>query len=176
MKLKFLIFLALLAHMLSPAFADKSNKDISFYLGTFDVIDKEGDDQSTLLGMEHRNPDLFRDTPLGKFSPVSGGFMTGDSSVYLYTGIEGIISIFVPHCILTGKTIFSDYGYGIDCIGNTWVAAGSSESNASAFVLMYSLLLSLPGHLCARVSFHPPPPSIHHLGEYGPCLVVFVAC
>ena len=32
MKLKFLIFLALLAHMLSPAFADKSNKDISFYL------------------------------------------------------------------------------------------------------------------------------------------------
>ena len=49
MKLKFLIFLALLAHMLSPAFAEKSNKDISFYLGTFDVIDKEGDDQSTLL-------------------------------------------------------------------------------------------------------------------------------
>lgn len=26
----------------------------------------------------------------------------------LYTGIEGIISIFVPHCILTGKTIFSE--------------------------------------------------------------------
>ena len=89
MKLKFFIFLALLAHMLSPAFADKSNKDISFYLGTFDVIDKEGDDQSTLLGMEHRNPDLFRDTPLGKFSPVSGGFVTGNNSLYLYTGVEG---------------------------------------------------------------------------------------
>ena len=89
MKLKFLIFLALLAHMLSPAFAEKSNKDISFYLGTFDVIDKEGDDQSTLLGMEHRNPDLFRDTLLGKFSPVSGGFVTGNNSLYLYTGIEG---------------------------------------------------------------------------------------
>ena len=39
---------------------------------------------------------------------------------------------------ITGKTIFSDYGYGIDCIGNTWVAAGSSESDASAFVLAYS--------------------------------------
>ena len=39
--------------------------------------------------MEHRNPNLFRDTYLGKFSPVSGGFMTGKSSVYLYTGVEG---------------------------------------------------------------------------------------
>ena len=30
------------------------------------------------------------------------------SDEILYTGIEGIISIFVPHCILTGKTIFSE--------------------------------------------------------------------
>ena len=29
------------------------------------------------------------------------------SDEILYTGIEGVISIFVPHCILTGKTIFS---------------------------------------------------------------------
>ena len=36
-----------------------------------------------------KNPNLFRNTFLGKFSPVSGGFMTGDSSVYLYTGVEG---------------------------------------------------------------------------------------
>jgi len=66
-----------------------SNNDISFYAGTFDVIDKEGDDQSTLFGIEHKNPNLFRDTFLGKFKPVTGGFMTGKSSVYLYTGVEG---------------------------------------------------------------------------------------
>jgi len=89
MKFKFLIFLALLTYMLNPALADTGNKEISVYTGTFDVIDKEGDDQSTLLGVEHRNPDLFRNTLLGKFSPVSGGFVTGDNSVYLYTGIEG---------------------------------------------------------------------------------------
>ena len=89
MKFKFLIFLALLAYMVNPALADKGNNDISFYTGTFDVIDKEGDDQTTLFGIEHKNPNLFRNTFLGKFSPVSGGFMTGDSSVYLYTGIEG---------------------------------------------------------------------------------------
>ena len=89
MKLKLLVFLALLNFMVNPALAEDGNKEISFYTGTFDVIDKEGDDQTSLFGIEHKNPDLFRDTFLGKFSPVSGGFMTGDSSVYLYTGVEG---------------------------------------------------------------------------------------
>ena len=64
------------------------NKEISFYTGTFDLIDKEGDDKTTLFGVEHKNPNLSRDTFLGKFKPVSGAFMTGKSSVYLYTGVE----------------------------------------------------------------------------------------
>ena len=68
--------------------SNSSNKDISFYTGTFDLIDKEGDDKTTFFGMEHKNPDLFRDTFLGKFKPVTGAFMTGNSSVYLYTGVE----------------------------------------------------------------------------------------
>jgi len=89
MKLKHLIFLVLLSFILNPALADEGNKEILVYTGTFDVIDKEGDDQTSLFGIEHKNPNLFRNTFLGKFSPVSGGFMTGDSSVYLYTGIEG---------------------------------------------------------------------------------------
>ena len=89
MNLKLLVFLALLSFMANPALAEEGNKQISFYTGTFDVIDKEGDDQTSLFGIEHKNPNLFRDTFLGKFSPVSGGFMTGDSSVYLYTGVEG---------------------------------------------------------------------------------------
>ena len=89
MKLKLLIFLALFSFMLNSVLADEGNKEISFYTGTFDVIDKEGDDKTSLFGIEHKNPNLFRNTILGKFSPVSGGFMTGDSSVYLYTGVEG---------------------------------------------------------------------------------------
>ena len=89
MKLNFLIVLSLLTFMLNPILADEGENDISLYVGTFDVIDKEGDDQTTLFGVEHKNSNLFRNTFLGKISPVSGGFMTGDSSVYLYTGIEG---------------------------------------------------------------------------------------
>ena len=89
MKLKHLIFLVLFSFILNSALAEEGNKEILVYTGTFDVIDKEGDDQTSLFGIEHKNPNLFRNTFLGKFSPVSGGFMTGDSSVYLYTGVEG---------------------------------------------------------------------------------------
>ena len=87
-KISLLFFLLFVTLFISgKTFAE--NKNIALYAGTFDGIDKEGDDQSSLVGIEHRNPNLFRNTFLGKFSPVSGGFMTGDSSLYLYTGIEG---------------------------------------------------------------------------------------
>ena len=89
MNLKSLLVLVFTVLATSNLVADEGDVDISFYTGTFDVIDKEGDDQTSLFGIEHKNPNLFRDTFLGKFKPVTGAFMTGDSSVYLYTGIEG---------------------------------------------------------------------------------------
>ena len=89
MKFKALISALILLWSLNSVNADEGNQNISFYTGTFDLLDKEGDDQTTLFGIEHKNPNLFRDTFLGKFKPVSGAFMTGKSSVYLYTGIEG---------------------------------------------------------------------------------------
>ena len=88
MKLKLLVALLITILTFSKVNADQGNADISFYTGTFDVIDKEGDDQTTLFGIEHKNPNLFRNTLLGKFKPVTGAFMTGDSSVYLYAGVE----------------------------------------------------------------------------------------
>jgi len=89
MKLKLLITVLTALFAFNQLIADEDNSDVSVYTGTFDVLDKEGDDQTTLLGIEHKNPNLFRDTVLGKFKPVTGAFMTGDSSIYLYTGIEG---------------------------------------------------------------------------------------
>tara|TARA_Y100000992_G_C21110585_1_gene417107 strand:- start:114 stop:617 length:504 start_codon:yes stop_codon:yes gene_type:complete len=89
MKFKFFIIVGLFVSVLNFSQADELGNDISFYAGTFDVIDKEGDDQSSLIGLEHKNPDLFRDTFLGKFSPVTGGFVTTNSGAYIYTGIEG---------------------------------------------------------------------------------------
>ena len=66
----------------------KNEHQYNFYSGTFDVIDKEGDAKTTLVGIQHNNDNLFRETFLGKFSPLTGAFMTGDNSLYLYTGIQ----------------------------------------------------------------------------------------
>ena len=92
------IFLILVLALFSFAAKAEVNKNISghkynFYAGTFDTIDKEGDDQATMYGLEHNNPILFRDTFVGKFSPITGGFISGNSSVYLYTGVQALYDL-----------------------------------------------------------------------------------
>ena len=89
MRFKFLIALFTVILTFSFVKAEEKNAEYSFYTGTFDLIDEEGDDKTSLFGVEHKNPDLFRDTFLGKFKPVTGAFMTGNSSAYFYTGVEG---------------------------------------------------------------------------------------
>ena len=93
MNLKKIYLLIILIVFLSPANSEtldslKDGHEYSLYSGTFDTIDKEGDDQTTLMGFEHRDSSLFRNTILGKFSPITGGFISGKDSIYLYTGIE----------------------------------------------------------------------------------------
>ena len=44
MKFKFCLILCLFLSVFSFSQADDTKNDVSFYLGTFDVIDKEGDD------------------------------------------------------------------------------------------------------------------------------------
>ena len=88
MKLRFVLTIFLILSFKQVS-ALSENLDVSVYTGTFDVIDEEGDDQTTLIGIEHRNTDLFRNTFLGKFAPVTGAFVTGKDSLYFYTGIEG---------------------------------------------------------------------------------------
>ena len=82
------LLIILLSFPISFANSNEANNRFSLYVGTFDVIDKENDDKSTLFGIEHNNTDLFKDTFLGKFSPISGGFLTKKDSIYLYTGVQ----------------------------------------------------------------------------------------
>ena len=90
----FLLLLLFLTPVESQELEVLNNKSqYSFYTGTFDLIDKEGDDQTGLFGIEHQDPNLFRDTFLGKFSPLTGAFMTGKSSIYLYTGVQAQYNI-----------------------------------------------------------------------------------
>ena len=69
MKLQKLYLLLSLLLLFTPV---KSENEYTFYLGTFDTIDKEGDDEATLYGLEHNNPVLFKDTKVSySYSHIS---------------------------------------------------------------------------------------------------------
>ncbi len=77
---------------------DEENHNISIYTGNFDINGEVGEHKTNLMGVEHKNKDLFRNTWVGRFSPTTGAFVTGEKSVYLYTGVEadynlGLITI-----------------------------------------------------------------------------------
>ena len=59
MNFRLFIIFASIIFLTSSTQADESTVDLSFYTGTFDVIDDEGDDKTSLFGIEHKNPDLF---------------------------------------------------------------------------------------------------------------------
>ena len=44
--------------------------------------------KSTLIGFQHQNEELNRDTFLGNISPITGAMITGDNATYIYTGIQ----------------------------------------------------------------------------------------
>ena len=63
-----------------------SNTEFSVYSGMFDFSD-EGK-KSTLIGFQHQNEDLNRDTFLGNLSPITGALVTADNASYVYTGVQ----------------------------------------------------------------------------------------
>ena len=62
------------------------NTEFSVYTGMFDFSD-EGK-KSTLIGFQHQNENLYRDTFLGNLSPITGALITADNAAYFYTGVE----------------------------------------------------------------------------------------
>ena len=65
---------------------DNKNTELNFYTGMFDFSDHSK--RSTLFGIQHQNEELFRDSFLGNLSPVTGGLITGNNSIYVYTGVQ----------------------------------------------------------------------------------------
>jgi len=68
--------------------ADEVSKEteMNIFTGLFDFSDHK--QKSGLVGLQHQNEDLFRESFLGKLSPVTGGFLTENSAFYLYTGVQ----------------------------------------------------------------------------------------
>ena len=63
-----------------------NNTEFNLYTGMFDFSD-DGK-RSALIGFQHQNEDLNRDTFLGNLSPVTGAMITADNATYFYTGIQ----------------------------------------------------------------------------------------
>ena len=65
----------------------KSNEtELNFYSGMFDYSDTK--QSSGFIGFQHQNDDLFRQSFLGKLSPITGAFLTEKNAFYLYTGAQ----------------------------------------------------------------------------------------
>ena len=74
----------------------EKNTEFNVYSGMFDFSD-DGK-RSTLIGLQHQNENLNRDTFLGNLSPITGVLITSDNAGYVYTGVQaqykiGILNI-----------------------------------------------------------------------------------
>ena len=67
------------------------NTKFNIYSGMFDFSDNGK--RSALIGFQHQNTDLNRDTFLGNLSPITGFMFTADSAAYLYTGVQAQYSL-----------------------------------------------------------------------------------
>lgn len=64
----------------------ENNIKMNVYSGVFDYShDKK---KAGILGLQHQNTDLSRNSFLGNLSPITGGLITDDQSAYLYTGVQ----------------------------------------------------------------------------------------
>jgi len=68
-----------------------SEHEFNLYTGVFDFSD-DGK-KSTILGFQHQNENLIRESFFGTLSPVTGALITQDSASYFYTGVQAMYKI-----------------------------------------------------------------------------------
>ena len=83
------VFLLIVFFVTKSSVAEEINNNenqLNFFAGNFDFSDDK--QKAILVGFQHQNENLVRDTILGNVSPITGGFVTENSAAYIYTGIE----------------------------------------------------------------------------------------
>ena len=68
-----------------------NNNQLNFFVGNFDFSDDK--QKAVLVGFQHQNENLNRNTLIGNISPITGGFITENSAAYIYTGFEWNVDI-----------------------------------------------------------------------------------
>ena len=80
------VFVTFFSLLSSVVYSEEDSSKFNVYSGMFDFSDTGK--KSTLVGFQHQNEDLNRDTFLGNISPITGALVTADSAAYIYTGIQ----------------------------------------------------------------------------------------
>ncbi len=83
---KFCSVLFFVFFILSVNADEFKSTEFNVYSGMFDFSD-DGK-RSTLIGFQHQNENLNRDTFLGNLSPITGALITSDNAGYIYTGVQ----------------------------------------------------------------------------------------
>jgi len=101
MNLKIISFL-LLVFFIVPSNSEEfklqdNNTKFNIYSGMFDFSDNGK--RSTLIGFQHQNVELNRDTFLGNLSPITGAMFTADNAAYVYTGVQANYSLGILNII-----------------------------------------------------------------------------
>ena len=88
---RFLLPVILIVGLASTALSEEeklqvANTELNLFSGMFDFSDQK--QRAVLFGFQHQNEELKRNSFLGTFSPITGGMLTADNAVYLYTGVQ----------------------------------------------------------------------------------------
>ncbi len=81
----FFIIIFLTAKLIASEINTNENQ-FNFFIGNFDFSDDK--QKAVLVGFQHQNENLNRNTFIGNISPITGGFVTENSAAYIYTGFE----------------------------------------------------------------------------------------
>ena len=65
---------------------NKYKTELNFFTGMFDWSDHK--QASGLIGLQHQNDKLFIEADHGRFSPITGAFITSKNAFYIYTGVQ----------------------------------------------------------------------------------------
>ena len=140
--LNILIALMSLSHLsFSNAQDIKSNEtELNFFTGMFDFSDDK--QKAGIIGIQHQNEDLFRESFLGRLSPITGGFLTENNAFYLYTGAQaeydlGIFRItpsFAPGYYSSGDG--KDLGHSLEF--KSVIQMSLDLSNSTQFGMSYN--------------------------------------
>mgnify|MGYP001408833127 CR=1 FL=1 len=106
-----------LATLLSVNFisiAEENSKEteLNLYTGLFDFSDNK--QKAGLFGLQHQNEELFRESFLGKLSPITGGFLTENNAFYLYTGVQAEYELGFLNITPSFAPGYYNYGSGKD--------------------------------------------------------------